>query len=250
MVSRDNPQGSCRGNAVTAGKVPWNKGLSRPVGVPVPWNDRDEKALVESLAGGLSYCAIARALGRAEKSVQRHAEQLGLKSRHQNRIDAKAHWTKAKQDQLKDMVARGCMWSEITAAMDRSEANCRIWAKRLGAVMPRDPTKQATNGKPWTKEDDALLMGLACQGVKHQEIAERLGRTRKATFARMGMLNHGGQWRARQYNERAPRAQPPKRRKCLGPNCRGKREFMSTGPENRICQGCRETLNGLHMGHV
>jgi hypothetical protein len=44
MVFRDNPQGSCRGNAVTAGKVIWNKGFSRlggfvrPVGVPIPWD--------------------------------------------------------------------------------------------------------------------------------------------------------------------------------------------------------------------
>jgi DNA-binding NarL/FixJ family response regulator len=228
--------------------VPWNKGFKR-VGVPIKWTEAEDEILTKGLLEGKSYVELAMALGKGEKTTKRHAEALGLRSNHISRAEAAAYWTKAKQDQLRDMIEAGYKWSEIIKVMGRSEANLRIWAKRIGAEMKRDPAKQATNGKPWTPEEDQKLLSLVAQGLQHTVIAERLGRpSRKATEARMAILNRGGA-RAKCY-EQKPASKAMAERVCLGPNCRGARKFLSKGPENRMCQGCRESIQGLHMGHV
>jgi DNA-binding NarL/FixJ family response regulator len=224
-----------------------NVGVKR-VGVPVPWTPEEEAVLRQGLAEGKSYSKIALALRKGEKTVQRHAWALGLKSQHQSRTDKQAYWTGERQDLLKALIRAGKTWAEITKVLDRSESNCRSWARRIGARMTFDPVKQATNGRPWAAEEDAQLIAMVMQRLPHSEIAPKLGRTVKATMARMGVLNKGVGWK--KYYQQKPAAQSlAKMRRCLGHVCGGK-EFHSRGPGHRLCERCRGSNQLYHTGHV
>ena len=227
--------------------VPWNKGFKRPVGVPVPWSHAKTEALKKGLAEGQSYLTIAKALGTSEKTVLRHAQRLGLKSVHKSRDEAKAFWTPERQAQLVAMCQEGKSWREITEFFDRGESNCRIWVKRLGAVKADGrENPRATNGKAWSKEDDARLWRLTqFEGRTRAEAAKLLNRTPRATHARMAYLNRTGF----EIDPKPLRPDLSKMRKCLGIQCGGKM-FRSHGPGNRLCERCKYWAGVMHEGHV
>jgi ribosomal protein S27AE len=88
--------------------------------------------------------------------------------------------------------------------------------------------------KSWTPKDDLELDELLRSGMKHADIAERIGRTHRATYARIRRISDVGL-----DIDNAPA--PLVSRGCL--KC-GKK-FMSEHVGNRVCGKCQESRSWL-----
>lgn len=107
--------------------------------------------------------------------------------------------------------------------------------------MPR------ANRRPWTDDDDAVLLDAAARGLKGQAIYDLLpDRTPGAIATRLSYLRQQGTpvarrpggWprgkqRARALDP-APTIAPTKKRRCLGCG----HNFASAGIGNRLCGSC------------
>ena len=99
--------------------------------------------------------------------------------------------------------------------------------------MEHDKTRawRGAGSRPWSSADDALLAEARCAGFGWGDCSALLDRSEGAVRLRHATL----QERAKAAAEELRRAARVKRRACL--QCRV--TFLSEGPGNRLCTGCR-----------
>jgi hypothetical protein len=161
-----------------------------------------------------------------------------------NRRPAQA-WAPAELDQLRVLVAEGKTQREMGAALGRPKGSISNKLLELRLHTARGPGKAQTH---WTTEQTATLLSMIKQGKSWREIGEVLNRaeaTLRFQAKRQGVRKQASSKYAKPLADAVGR-----HRSCLGPVCRGRKTFLSTGPGHRVCQNCREAMLNVHGGYV
>ena len=143
---------------------------------PPGWQPAEIAALDRLRAAGETWGAIGDVIGRTEQSVKSRASRTG-RTRH---FPKGRRWTAPERDRARTMRAEGRTWASIAERLDRPLGGVKAEAVRRGWTTRRP------RGRPWSDADDAELLRLYSQpGASYATIADRLGRSRSATAARM-----------------------------------------------------------------
>jgi len=107
-------------------------------------------------------------------------------------------WTAAEHDLLIALRRQGLSWAAIAERLDRSVATVDAYVtyhnlRRLDGPLSDTYGRQGYDdagghGRCWTPQEDQRLLDLRLDGCTYEQIALRLGRTRKATEQRASAL--------------------------------------------------------------
>lgn len=138
-------------------------------------------------------------------------------------------WTPRRDAELRSLW--GLTMTEIGKTLGISREQVRRRARSLG--LPWDHVKSGgTNYPVWTGEMTDTAETMIGQGRSIDEIAERIGVSKNAVIVNLkkrGLLCHRGDKIAMPISDKA------RDRRCM--TC--SKWFLSTGPDNRMCNRCR-----------
>ena len=88
-------------------------------------------------------------------------------------------WTAEEAEELGQMAADGVTRAEMAAQLGRSPGAIKMKLQSLGLYVPKPAAK------PWTPEDEHLLVKLYREGISFAELASVFGRTEGAILRRL-----------------------------------------------------------------
>ena len=88
-------------------------------------------------------------------------------------------WTEEEAEELRQMAADGVARAEMAAQLGRSPNAIKLKLQSLGLYVPKPAAK------PWTPEDERLLVKLYREGISFAELASVFGRTEGAILSRL-----------------------------------------------------------------
>ena len=88
-------------------------------------------------------------------------------------------WTAEEAEELGQMAADGVTRAEMAAQLGRSPNAIKLKLQSLGLYVPKPAAK------PWTPEDERLLVKLYREGISFAELASVFGRTEGAILSRL-----------------------------------------------------------------
>ena len=88
-------------------------------------------------------------------------------------------WTADEAEELRQMAADGVTRAEMAAQLGRSPNAIKLKLQSLGLYVPKPAAK------PWTPEDERLLVKLYREGISFAELASVFGRTEGAILSRL-----------------------------------------------------------------
>ena len=88
-------------------------------------------------------------------------------------------WTAEEAEELGQMAADGVTRAEMAAQLGRSPGAIKMKLQSLGLYVPKPAAK------PWTPEDERLLVKLYREGISFAELASVFGRTEGAILSRL-----------------------------------------------------------------
>ena len=88
-------------------------------------------------------------------------------------------WTEEEAEELRQMAADGVTRAEMAAQLGRSPNAIKLKLQSLGLYVPKPAAK------PWTPEDERLLVKLYREGISFAELASVFGRTEGAILSRL-----------------------------------------------------------------
>ena len=91
-------------------------------------------------------------------------------------------WTADEAEELRQMAADGVARAEMAAQLGRSPNAIKMKLQSLGLYVPKPAAK------PWTPEDEHLLVKLYREGISFAELASVFGRTEGAILRRLILL--------------------------------------------------------------
>ena len=91
-------------------------------------------------------------------------------------------WTAEEAEELGQMAADGVTRAEMAAQLGRSPGAIKMKLQSLGLYVPKPAAK------PWTPEDERLLVKLYREGISFAELASVFGRTECAILRRLILL--------------------------------------------------------------
>ena len=91
-------------------------------------------------------------------------------------------WTAEEAEELGQMAADGVTRAEMAAQLGRSPGAIKMQLQSLGLYVPKPAAK------PWTPEDERLLVKLYREGISFAELASVFGRTEGAILRRLILL--------------------------------------------------------------
>ena len=91
-------------------------------------------------------------------------------------------WTADEAEELGQMAADGVTRAEMAAQLGRSPGAIKMKLQSLGLYVPKPAAK------PWTPEDERLLVKLYREGISFAELASVFGRTEGAILRRLILL--------------------------------------------------------------
>ena len=91
-------------------------------------------------------------------------------------------WTADEAEELRQMAADGVTRAEMAAQLGRSPNAIKMKLQSLGLYVPKPAAK------PWTPEDEHLLVKLYREGISFAELASVFGRTEGAILRRLILL--------------------------------------------------------------
>ncbi|MFN3319395.1 MAG: hypothetical protein ACK43M_11655 [Allorhizobium sp.] len=152
-------------------------------------------------------------------------------------------WTTEEDYCLLEMRQADVSIPEICIALNRSFGSVQTRLSRKGSGIRRVKVVR----KQWTAAETAKLHDMRAAGRDMFEIAEALGRTESAIYAKLMKFGVGKKTALDEAKSRTPAAQSQRQdTKKLGRNEKGIREcpkckgpFLSWGAGNRVCQPCK-----------
>ncbi|KAG5958863.1 hypothetical protein E4U56_005266 [Claviceps arundinis] len=163
-----------------------------------PWTDEENKLLLELKKAGRTWREISESMGRTSGACRSHyfgkRFQVSETETSQGslQLENEKEWTAEEEKSLFQLKASDKTWPEIANRLPgRTDLDCqRRYEERFDAYeteMPQGSLQAKLNKlKPWTEEEDKLLLTLKEAGGKWQEISESLGRTSYACQSRYG----------------------------------------------------------------
>ena len=106
-------------------------------------------------------------------------QYAGLKGRYAKFNEP---WTADETDELRQMAADGVTRADMAAQLGRSPNAIKMKLQSLGLYVPKPAAK------PWTPEDEHLLVKLYREGISFAELASLFGRTEGAILRRLILL--------------------------------------------------------------
>ena len=94
-------------------------------------------------------------------------------------------WTQEETEDLIEMFNCELTQAEMSTHLGRTPNSVKMKLKALGLYTPRPAPR------PWTPEDDALLVELYRQDVPYPELAETFDRSERAILSRLVRLRAG-----------------------------------------------------------
>ena len=91
-------------------------------------------------------------------------------------------WQSSEVDELKAMYEDKRPLQEMADQLQRTPNSIKMKLKSLGLYTP------APAAKPWTEEDENLLVSMYSNGIPFEEMATRLSRTEGAIISRLVRL--------------------------------------------------------------
>ena len=88
-------------------------------------------------------------------------------------------WTADEAEELRQMAIDGVPRAEMAAQLGRSPNAIKLKLQSLGLYVPKPAAK------PWTPEDEHLLVKLYREGISFAELASVFGRTEGAILSRL-----------------------------------------------------------------
>ena len=88
-------------------------------------------------------------------------------------------WTEEEAEELRQMAADGVARAEMSTQLGRSPNAIKLKLQSLGLYVPKPAAK------PWTPEDERLLVKLYREGISFAELASVFGRTEGAILSRL-----------------------------------------------------------------
>ena len=88
-------------------------------------------------------------------------------------------WTAEEAEELRQMAADGVTRADMAAQLGRSPNAIKMKLQSLGLYVPKPAAK------PWTPEDERLLVKLYREGISFAELASVFGRTEGAILSRL-----------------------------------------------------------------
>ena len=88
-------------------------------------------------------------------------------------------WTADEAEELRQMAIDGVPRAEMAAQLGRSPNAIKLKLQSLGLYVPKPAAK------PWTPEDEHLLVKLYSEGISFAELASVFGRTEGAILSRL-----------------------------------------------------------------
>ena len=106
-------------------------------------------------------------------------QYAGLKGRYAKFNEP---WTAEEAEELKQMALDGVSRAEMSAQLGRSPNAIKMKLQSLGLYVPKPAAR------PWTPEDEHLLVKLYREGISFAELASVFGRTEGAILRRLILL--------------------------------------------------------------
>ena len=91
-------------------------------------------------------------------------------------------WTADETDELRQMAADGVSREDMSAQLGRTPNAVKLKLQSLGLYVPKPAAR------PWTPEDEHLLVKLYREGISFAELASVFGRTEGAILRRLILL--------------------------------------------------------------
>ena len=106
-------------------------------------------------------------------------QYAGLKGRYAKFNEP---WTADETDELRQMAADGVSREDMSAQLGRTPNAVKLKLQSLGLYVPKPAAR------PWTPEDEHLLVKLYREGISFAELATVFGRTEGAILRRLILL--------------------------------------------------------------
>ena len=94
-------------------------------------------------------------------------------------------WTEEEAEELKQMAADGISRTDMSRQLGRSPNAIKMKLQSLGLYVPKPAAR------PWTAEDENLLVKMYLEGVPFASLASSFGRTENAVLSRLIRLRAG-----------------------------------------------------------
>lgn len=107
-------------------------------------------------------------------------QYAGLKGRYAKFNEP---WTADETDELRQMAADGVSREDMSAQLGRTPNAVKLKLQSLGLYVPKPAAR------PWTPEDEHLLVKLYREGISFAELASLFGRTEGAILRRLILLH-------------------------------------------------------------
>ena len=107
-------------------------------------------------------------------------QYAGLKGRYAKFNEP---WTEEEAEELKQMAADGVSREDMSAQLGRTPNAVKMKLQSLGLYVPKPAAR------PWTPEDEHLLVKLYREGISFAELASLFGRTEGAILRRLILLH-------------------------------------------------------------
>jgi hypothetical protein len=88
-------------------------------------------------------------------------------------------WTAEEAEELKQMAADGVSRADMSQQLGRSPNAIKMKLQSMGLYVPKPAAR------PWTPEDENLLVTLYRDGISFAELAATFGRTEGAILSRL-----------------------------------------------------------------
>ena len=106
-------------------------------------------------------------------------QYAGLKGRYAKFNEP---WTADETDELRQMAADGVSREDMSAQLGRTPNAVKLKLQSLGLYVPKPAAR------PWTPEDEHLLVKLYREGISFAELASVFSRTEGAILRRLILL--------------------------------------------------------------
>lgn len=144
-------------------------------------------------------CEIPQQIDMEEQIAAQAAEMIAPKKYSKTADMSHYRYQRHEKNLIKEMYLEGATDAEIGEVLGRPEEGIRFQRRKM----------KLTKLKRWTQADEAALEALLAKGYKHQQIADKLGRTLDAIQARACQLGLTRGKRFQLAPKPAPEPTPP-----------------------------------------